>query len=35
DAWVTAGDTPCRACVESAKLASPDYTVEIQVIAAL
>lgn len=34
DAWVTPGDTPCRACVESAKLASPDFTVEIQVIAA-
>lgn len=35
DAWVAPGDTPCRACVESAKLASPDFTVEIQVIAAL
>ena len=35
DAWVTPGDTPCRACVESARLASPDYTVEIQVVAAL
>ena len=35
DAWVTPGDTPCRACVESPKLASPDFTVEIQVIAAL
>lgn len=34
DAWVTPGDTPCRACVESAKLASPDFTVEIQVVAA-
>lgn len=33
DAWVAPGDTPCRACVES-RLASPDYTVEIQVIAA-
>jgi enamine deaminase RidA (YjgF/YER057c/UK114 family) len=35
DAWVTPGDTPCRACVESPKLASPDFTVEIQVVAAL
>lgn len=35
DSWVTPGDTPCRACVESAKLASPDFTVEIQVVAAL
>lgn len=35
DAWVTPGDTPCRACVESPRLASPDYTVEIQVAAAL
>ncbi|MCR8551100.1 RidA family protein [Salipiger sp. P9] len=34
DAWVTPGATPCRACVES-KLAAPDFTVEIQVIAAL
>lgn len=33
DAWVAAGDTPCRACVES-KLASPDFKVEIQVVAA-
>lgn len=35
DAWVTPGDTPCRACVESPRLASPDFTVEIQVVAAL
>ena len=35
DAWVAQGDTPCRACVESPRLASPDYTVEIQVAAAL
>ena len=35
DAWVSPGDTPCRACVESPRLASPDFTVEIQVIAAL
>lgn len=33
DAWVAPGDTPCRACVES-RLASPDFKVEIQVIAA-
>lgn len=35
DAWVTPGDTPCRACVESPRLATPDFTVEIQVVAAL
>ena len=34
DAWVSQGNTPCRACVE-AKLASPDFTVEIMVTAAL
>jgi len=34
DAWVAAGNAPCRACIES-KLATPDFTVEIQVIAAL
>lgn len=34
DAWVVPGETPCRACVE-AKLASPKFTVEIAVIAAL
>ena len=34
DAWVAEGNTPCRACVES-KLASPNFNVEIQVIAAL
>ncbi len=34
DAWVAAGSTPARACVE-AKLASPKFTVEIQVIAAV
>ena len=33
DTWVAEGNTPCRACVESA-LASPDFNVEIQVIAA-
>ena len=34
DAWVVQGQTPCRACVES-KLAVPQFTVEISVIAAL
>ena len=34
DAWVIAGETPTRACVES-KLASPDFNVEIAVIAAV
>jgi enamine deaminase RidA (YjgF/YER057c/UK114 family) len=34
DAWVTSGNTPCRACVES-KLASPQFNVEIMVTAAL
>ena len=34
DAWVPAGHTPARATVE-AKLATPAYKVEIQVIAAL
>lgn len=33
DPWVSPGNTPARACVE-AKLASPEYTVEIAVIAA-
>ncbi len=33
DSWVSAGNTPARACVE-AKLASPGYTVEIGIIAA-
>lgn len=32
DAWVPAGHAPARACVES-KLAFPQYTVEIGVIA--
>ena len=32
DAWVPAGNPPARACVES-KLAFPQYTVEIGVIA--
>lgn len=34
DAWVPAGNTPARACVE-AKLAFPKFKVEIRVIAAL
>ena len=34
DAWVPEGEAPCRACVESPRLASPDFTVEIGVIAA-
>ena len=32
DAWVSLGNTPARATVE-AKLASPDYLVEIMVVA--
>ncbi|WP_207005696.1 RidA family protein [Trinickia mobilis] len=34
DAWVPEGEAPARACVES-KLAFPQYTVEIAVIAAV
>jgi len=34
DAWVPQGHRPCRACVESPRLASADYTVEIGIIAA-
>ena len=34
DAWSTAGNAPCRACVESPRLASPKYTIEIGIIAA-
>ena len=34
DAWVSAGNTPARATVE-AKLASPEFNVEIMVTAAL
>ena len=34
DAWVIEGETPARACVE-AKLAAPQFTVEIAVIAAI
>jgi len=35
DAWSNGGNAPCRACVESPRLATPDYTVEIGLIAAL
>ncbi|MEL6783856.1 MAG: RidA family protein [Pseudomonadota bacterium] len=34
DAWVPAGQAPCRACVESPRLATPDFTVEISLTAA-
>ncbi|ACM28828.1 RidA family protein [Agrobacterium rhizogenes] len=34
DAWVAPGGAPARACVES-KLAAPQFTVEISVIAAI
>ena len=33
DAWVSTGDAPARACVES-KLAAPQFNVEIGIIAA-
>lgn len=33
DAWLAPGNPPARACVE-ARLASPDYTVEVMVTAA-
>ena len=35
DAWVPEGQAPCRACVESPRLATPDFTVEIGLTAAL
>lgn len=35
DAWSTGGNAPCRACVESPRLASPNFTVEIGLVAAL
>lgn len=35
DAWVAPGATPARACVESPRLAKPEYTVEIGVVAAV
>ena len=34
DAWSKGGNAPCRACVESKRLASSDFAVEIGIIAA-
>ena len=34
DAWISNGSAPCRACVESARLATTDFNVEIGIIAA-
>lgn len=34
DAWSKGGNAPCRACVESPRLATPQFTVEIGLIAA-
>lgn len=34
DRWVATGHTPARATVESARLAGPEYKIEIAVIAA-
>ena len=34
DAWSEGGDAPCRACVESPRLAAPQITVEIGLVAA-
>ncbi len=34
DAWVDAANPPARACVESARLATPEFQVEIMVTAA-
>lgn len=34
DGWVDNSNPPARACVESPRLATPDFTVEIMVIAA-
>ncbi|MDH3712497.1 MAG: RidA family protein [Gammaproteobacteria bacterium] len=34
DAWTRGGNAPCRACVESPRLAAPQFTVEIGLIAA-
>lgn len=34
DDWSRGGNAPCRAAVESARLATPDYIVEIGVVAA-
>jgi len=35
DAWAKGGNAPCRACVESPRLAASHFTVEIGLIAAL
>lgn len=35
DAWVDTDNPPARACVESPRLATPAFTVEIMVIAAV
>ena len=34
DEWAKGGNAPCRAAVESPRLASPDFTVEIGLICA-
>lgn len=34
DAWVDPANPPARACVESPRLATPDFRVEIMVVAA-
>lgn len=34
DDWAKGGNAPCRACVESPRLAAPQFTVEIGIIAA-
>lgn len=34
DEWSKGGNAPCRACVESPRLATSDFTVEIGLIAA-
>ena len=34
DEWSTGGNAPVRACVESPRLAAPQFTVEIGIIAA-
>ena len=34
DAWAAGGNAPCRACVESPRLAAPQFTVEIGIIVA-
>ncbi len=34
DAWVDTSNPPARACVESPKLATPEFQVEIMVVAA-